>query len=76
MASLVRVCYDRAMALALMKLYSALKKAGVPDDEAPALFITGGRDDDAKFDALNKLLTDNWGTRQGYREPSIQSTDD
>ena len=36
MASLVRVCYDRAMALALMKLYSALKKVGVPDDDATA----------------------------------------
>ena len=34
MARPARVCYGWAMALALMKLYTALKKAGVPDDDA------------------------------------------
>lgn len=34
MASPARVCYAWAMALALMKLYNALKNAGVPDAEA------------------------------------------
>ena len=35
MAGLVCVCYARVIALTLMKLYNALKKAGVSEDEAP-----------------------------------------
>lgn len=34
MAGAARVCHDRTMALALMKLYNALKKAGVSEDDA------------------------------------------